>query len=348
MRVLTFLLQKAKEIGKPNLIENQEDLWKERVLKVWNELPECENCEFSLAAVDGSCNRKVFSGYSVYAVGAVAVLFNGRKGREEFLAEVGVLKPEEFSEQRINVLMGLLELKTALKVLDDVDFVLMDGSLLSMFVKPAVFVAKLEEEEKKVVEKNFERLKDEFSLNGIDSRKFYEELGEIFEGTMFAAACGYLEYLEYLYSLTLLVSKGKGKLISVAKRSNSRNYGFDRFYPDSAVLNKFFSWEGYTEPLTLSVSKEVKFKYPELFEERLRKVDFVSFFYKEKFSPALKVETLTSFEKALSVIRKFRVNGYPLPLKVAHDSVKITKGDIESVIDVLKQKGLTGREPLGE
>ncbi|SMP02055.1 NurA 5'-3' nuclease [Desulfurobacterium pacificum] len=349
MRITTFLLQKAKSLT--GISESSERLgdWESRVLGVWNSDFEVEEGDFSLAAVDGSGNKRAFSGYCVYAVGAVAVEFFGDEKRKEvFIADVDVLKPEEFSDARMRILMGILENKVALSVIDEVDYLLLDGSLLASFIKPAVFVGELNDEERKKVEGIFKEVRGRFSLTGIDAKSYYRELEKIFEGISFAAASGYLEYLEYLYSLELLLERGKGKLISVSKRSNSRNYGFDRFFPDAAVLNHLPYLEGYSTPLKVSISKEVKFQFPEMFEEVFRDFEFSVFFYKERNCPAFKVETLVPLSEALKVIRRHRTGGYPFPLKMAHDNVKIGKKDMEKVIYALKHRGVSGREALGE
>ncbi len=350
MRITTFLLQKAKSVE--DIVGSYESLedWERKIRDKWEEnFTVEEGKEFSLAAVDGSCNKKVFSGYCIYAVGAVAVKFSDfEKEGELFIADVDILKPEEFSDARIRILMGILENKVALKVLNEVDYLLLDGSLLASFVKPAVFDRRLENEERKRVEGIFEELKEAFSLDGVNAKDFYGELEGIFDGIAFAAASGYLEYLEYLYSLQLLLSQGRGKLIFVSKRSNSRNYEFDRTLPDVAVLNQFRHLEGYTRPLVSSIPKEVKFRFPDMFEEFFRNFEFSVFLYKERNCPAFKIETLTSLTETLTVIRKYRIEGYPIPLKIAHDSVKIKKDDMEKVIYALKHRGISGREALGE
>jgi len=348
MGMISFLLQKAKSLGGFDESVSSLKDWREKVLKVWNEGFYVESGDFSMAAVDGSRNKKVFSGYSVYAVGSVAVVFDGSEKQSRFLVDVDVLKPEEFSDARVRMLMGILESKVALNVVDEVDYLLLDGSLLGAFVRPAVFVGELSADDRRVVDGIFDDLRDVYSLSDIDAKKFYRELERHFQGISYAAACGYLEYLEYLFSLQRLLEKGKGKLIAISKRSNSRNYEFDRIFPDAAVLNHFSQLEGFTFPLRVSISKEVKFKFPSVFEEIFRDFEFTVFFYKERNCPAFKVEALTSADEALAVIFKYKSGGYPFPLKMAHDEVKIGKEEMEKVIYALKHRGVSGREALGE
>jgi NurA-like 5'-3' nuclease len=52
--------------------------------------------------------------------------------------------------------------------------------------------------------------------------------------------------------------------------------------------------------------------------------------------------------EALKVLVYYQVRGYPFPLREVHRRVKITRSDMEEVIRILKHRGITGREGLGE
>ncbi|TCK06678.1 DNA double-strand break repair nuclease NurA [Phorcysia thermohydrogeniphila] len=356
MAIKRYLIETAlRKKDRLKLIEGNYATLEERVWEVWiSELPE-EFRPDSTVAVDGSRNRKSFAGYVLYAVGAGSVLYrDGQrvKGGERFLVDIDLLKPEEYSDARIRILMGILEFKTALLNCDSVSYILLDGSIVGAMVRPSVFNQEVPPELKAKVEELFKDfLVPNFSLSSefpIDSARYYGELKKFASGREFAVVAGYLEYLEYLYSLYLLLKKGVDKIISVSKHSDSRNYSFDPLLPDVAVLNSLDLPPGYTKPIRVSVTKEKKFKFPEKFEEKLRGFEFYSFFFRLPKGSVLKVETALKPQDALSILRYYAVRGYPYPLRDVHELVKIKSSDVEFTVELLKHRGVTGRESLGE
>jgi len=329
---------------------NFEDLSfnRDEILKLWREeLPPPAPLEKSLCGVDGSRNKKSFAGYVIYAAGACSVELSPKEGLcgETFLAELDILKPDEYSDARLRILMGILEAKLALKAAREGKTVLIDGSLAGAVLRPSVFVYEVSEESKKVAGELLKELKRDFSLSGIDSKKFYPLIEREFSQELPVLA-GYLEYLEYLYSLKLLFEEGEGRVISISKRSSSRNYGFDSVLPDITVLYLAKVPRGYSEPVEISLA-EKKFAFPREFEEFFKEKRLKSFFFRIK-DGIFKCETQMEAEEALSIITASEVGGYPLPLKEAHSRVKITRKDMEIILKELRHRGATGREALGE
>jgi len=353
MAIKRYLVETAlRKREKLKLIEGNFSSLEEKAWEIWvSELPE-ESLPDSTLAVDGSRNRKSFAGYVLYTIGAGSVLYReGQrvKGGEEFLVDIDLLKPEEYSDTRIRILMGILEFKTALLSCDNVSYILLDGSVIGAIVRPSVFNQEISPELKGKVEELFwSSLVPNFSLSGVDSSKFYGELRKIASGREFAVVAGYLEYLEYLYSLSRLLERGGNKIISVSKHSDSRNYSLDPLLPDVAVLNSLDLPPGYTKPVKISVTREKKFKFPEKFEEKFRGFEINSFFFRLPKGSVLKVETAVEPERALSILRYYAVRGYPYPLRDVHELVKIKNTDVEFIVELLKHRGITGRESLGE
>ena len=352
MTIKRYLIETAlRKRESLTLIEDNYSIVENRVAEVWiPELPE-EALPEPTVAIDGSRNRKSFAGYVLYAVGAGKVLYEeGKrvKGKEEFLVDIGLLKPEEYSDSRIRMLMGILEFKLALKECETVSFILLDGSVVGAIVRPSVFNYEVPSELKSEVEELFwSSLVPRYSLDSINSTEFYGNLKEIASGREFAIAAGYLEYLEYLYSLYLLLKECSEKIISVSKHSDSRKYSLDPLLPDIAVLNLLNLPPGYSRPGKLAVG-EMKFKFPESFEDKLGGLVFNSFFFRLPKGSVLKVETFMDAERALSVLRYYGVKGYPYPLRDVHELVKIRNKDLEFTVELLKHRGVTGRESLGE
>jgi len=330
---------------------------KEKVEEVWlSEFPD-ERAPERAGGVDGSRFRVSYAGYLVYALGAVSVIFEGsREVETEVEGDLDVLSPEEFSDSRLRILMGILEYKRVLSTLSKVSVVFVDGSIVGALLRPNVFVYRspLRERVKSYVEELFGELKEEFSLNEIKSKRFYQRISRDFGGEDFAFACGYLEYLEYLYTLYLLLKEAEksGKtIISVSKTSNSRIYNFHSVSPDITVLAHVNPPPGYSKPSVFALEREEKFVFPSDFDSLLRKFSFCEFFIKLKEGKGFyKVEVFPSSKvpESISYLRYYGTGGYNYLLKTAHERVKISARDMENAVKVMNFKGVTGREALGE
>ena len=348
-----------RRLGKVSISPNGLDRILERVKGLWRELPPSAT-PGSVGAVDGSRNRKEFSGYVVYAVGAASVTFNGGKpSGVEIDADVDLLKPSEYSDSRLRILMGILEFKRALAVLPEVSLLILDGSVIGALIRPPSFYHEVSGngEIREEMWKLFEKIEEIYSTDRINAKDFYNEIQKKFSGRDYAVAAGFLEYLEYLYTIYLLLKEVRenGKcLVAVSKKSDSRLHFLDTLLPDAAVLNFLNLPPGYLEPkYGKRVDEEKKFKYPGKFDDLLRTFEFTVSFVKLK-DQVNKVEVLElpegdgRFEEVLGYLNFYSVSGYPYPLIEVHKSVKITSEDIEEVIRILKLRGITGREPLGE
>ncbi len=351
MKIKSFLIEvalKKRHLVKVHQIPVKELEDRVRKRKIWiDKIPEGKPIHL-LSAVDGSRNKKTYAGYVVYAVGGCSVRFKeGVMDGEDYTAEIDLLKPEEYSDSRLRVLMGIVEAKQALREIENSsEVVLLDGSIVGDFLRPVVFNTEISDRGKEWALNSFEKLKEKFDLNRINSKDFYGDAEERFSGREFPVVVGFLEYLEYLYSYYKLTEEGKGKIISVSKRSNSWSYKLDPILPDIAVLNLINLPPGYSQPYKSDL-KDKKFSFPGEFEELLSEKEFTTFYFKLKRG-IYKCETDMDVEDALKILSYYEVDGYPFPLKEAHVRVKITNEDIEEIVKILRHRGITGREALGE
>jgi len=348
MRIRSFLIEVAlQKKGKIELSQLPQHEIEERVRRIWREgLPEGSSPEV-VEAVDGSRNKKTYAGYVIYAVGACSLKFEGGSLKEEsFTVEIDLLKPEEYSEARLRTLMGIVEAKRALEGVRECPAVMIDGSIVGDVLRPTVFNYEIDEKAREWALELFKEVESGFSTDRVNSKELYREVEKRFPGREFPVVAGFLEYLEYLYSLYRLIEEGEGKIISVSKRSNSNYYGLDAVLPDITALYLAGPPDGYSEPYRVKVA-EKKFGLPGKFEELLLKKEFWSFYFKCG-GGIYKCETNMEPIEALKIITYYQVRGYPFPLKEVHRRVKITKRDMEEVIRILRHRGVTGREALGE
>lgn len=344
--LIEIALKRKDEIGlkvgiKKEIKEKIKELWRE-------ELPQPSTPK-RVKAVDGSRNRKDYAGYVIYAVGACSLLFKeGVFFKENYSAYIDLLKPEEYSDSRLRNLMGIVEIKEALREIEETDALLIDGSIIGNAIRPVVFENRVNEKAKEWTLRLFKEVKEELLKEVIGSSLFYREVEKHFPGDDYPLVAGYLEYLEYLFTIYKLLERGKGKIIAVSKHSNSRKYGLDAILPDITVLNEANLPPGYTKYKEVPLG-EKKFSFPGELEELLAGKKFKVFYFKlSKSKGVYKCETDMEVEKALGILRFYEVMGYPYPLMEAHKRVKITNREMEQVIELLSFKGTTGREALNE
>ncbi|OMH39991.1 DNA double-strand break repair nuclease NurA [Desulfurobacterium indicum] len=303
----------------------------------------------SIGAVDGSLNKKEYLGFVVFAAAASSVFFNS-DGKEEniesYNIDIDILKPLEYSESRVRLFMGILEMKELIKLNRerDPDILLVDGSIIGDIIRPISFTLQIEEKEKDYVEKElFPKLKENFSFTSINAKNFYNEIIKNTAPNRFPVIAGYLEYLEYLLSIEKLLSEAGEKVVAISKRSSSKIYNFDSVMPDIFIFQLANTEPGHSIPVKVTISPEKKYKFPEIFEKSFREREMNIFFAKFR-SDIYKIETTMKPEYVISALEKSIINSYPFPLKLAHDSVKIDNHTMEKIISILSIHFRTGRE----
>ncbi len=343
-------LVKAAVNAKAKVTENtEESIPLDRVNELWHSYSPVEKI-VSIGAVDGSLNRKEFLSHILYAVGANSVYFK-EEGKEEklwedYLVDVGVLKPHEYSDSRLRLYMGILEIKALLKIGNEKkpEILLLDGSLIGNIIRPVTFSFQVDEVIKNSIEQNlFPILKENFSFSKIDSQTLQKTLLENFPREFFPVVAGYLEYLEYLIALETLFKNFLSNIISISKRSSSRVYGFDSVLPDIAIFQKCNLPVGFSKPVEKEITPDIKYNFPRVFSNSFRNKKINIFYVKFKHD-IYKVETILSPKTVFDNLSYAIINGYPLPLKLAHDRVKITNRDMETLSLILGENSRTGRE----
>ncbi len=320
----------------------------EKVEELWNSFKGKET-NASIGAVDGSLNKKEYLGFVVFAVAASSVFFNSdgkEENRESYNVDIDILKPLEYSESRVRLFMGILEMKELIKLNREKnpDILLVDGSIIGDIIRPVSFTFQIEEKEKDYVEKElFPKLKENFSLTSINAKDFYNEIIKNTAANRFPVIAGYLEYLEYLLSIEKLLGEAGKKVVAISKRSSSKIYNFDSIMPDIFIFQLANTEPGYSTPVKVTISPEKKYKFPEIFEKSFRERNMNVFFAKFR-SDIYKIETTMKPEDVISALEKTIINSYPFPLKLAHDSVKIDNHTMDKIVSILSIHFRTGRE----
>lgn len=324
----------------------------EKVKEFWVSYSPSQDITFTtICGIDGSMNYREFKGFALYAVSAEGVVFNNSLIHEERMCDIDVLYPYYKVSERVRLYMSTLEIMIALKTLDKVNLLLLDGSILSNILRQAPNPTPKVLE---VVEKYFDITSNE-TLYDIKLIKysFENELNSDYE---IAEALYTLEYIRFLTLLTKLIQNAKSKIVAIAKNSQSTLY-FKDVKPDILIFEKLTKEVGYSKPLVRRLSDMIPY-YKKLIRRKFihifANIDFTIFYARlHRNGPVLKFEIpckLSNLElkKILDIVSFYSVDGYPYPLRKAHEDTDIKDKEFENLIRLFKlYEEKTGREQLG-
>jgi NurA-like 5'-3' nuclease len=311
------------------------------------------NC--SIAAGDGSINKKNFMGFIFYAIDAECLVFND-KLMKIGSSEIDIIPHHDFVEDRLRNYMGIFEVKNALRALNEheIKYLLFDGSIMGNLIRPIPMEKRLKAEVKDKIKKKYvPRLVTSLDLDlensevGITSSQFSEEMEE-FEDPVNAMI--YLESIENLLVIKKLLENERS-VMGISKTSTNREY-FDYKIPDMAIFDRYSREEGFSKPKPMKISKREEFPVANDFFKGLT---FTIFYVRlENHKNILKFELpykvgeneLDQIKKLLGIIKNHSAEGYPLLLKKAHNDVVIKRKDLENLSKIIGFMEKSGREML--
>lgn len=323
-------------------IEKLSDIGSEKYSQLWREV-EIPERKAIIGAEDGSLNHRRYKNFVIYAVNAIALVYNG-SFQEIKHSDINILYPYKNIEERLNLYRTIFELKTALEVLDEAELFLLDGSMLSDVGYLKRFGRWLGEEEKREV---LELAPELEKIEGVEiaSMRFAAQ----FEGEHKFEKIMFLEYLEFLSSLARLLEEGIEKLVAISKLSTKSSFAED--LPDIAVFEEISKKQGYSRPEYEPLTSQVMGKFS-VYEELFKSLVFTTFYARfedKKGVFLLELPREIKDEEILEILCKIKstcIDGYPYFLTKAHKSVVITNRDMENIFTSLGIYAKTGREML--
>ncbi len=314
------------------------------------------NRDITLAAGDGSINKKKFLSFIFYAISAETIIYRKKLQKIES-STVDLLPHHRFVDDRLRNYMGLYELKNALKSLEEesIDYYLFDGSILGNLIRPIPLDKELSGKTKdKIKSRYLSALESELdSLEvSIKSSEFEEDLSKHFDNK--TEAMIYLENLENLLVISKLLKNGS-KVVAISKTSTNNEY-FGLDIPDMALFDRNHPKQGYSKPKFPKVSTKVKHDFP-VKNEFFRGITFTMFYARLedngnllKFELPYKIGDEEKIEEKivnlLNTIKSNCVEGYPYLLKKAHHDVIIKNRDMERLLKIMGFLEKDGREML--
>ena len=305
----------------------------------------------TLAAGDGSINRKKFLSFVFYAISAETLIYKKELKKIES-STVDIMPHHGFVEDRLRNYMSLLELKNALRSFEEhnPDYYLFDGSLLGNLIRPLPMDRELSSYIKDTIKSRYlSSLDAEINLNAVEisASKFEDHISEKFANKTEATI--YLESLENLLIISRLLKNGR-KIVGISKTSTSNDY-FGLDIPDMALFDRNHQKQGYSIPRTQKVSKTVKHDFP-VENKFFRSLTFTTFYARlEDNKNLLKFELPYEAEEEdiielLNIIKANCTEGYPYLLKKAHNDVVIKKVDMNQLLRMMGFIEKDGREML--
>ena len=305
-----------------------------------------------LCGVDGGRNYRKYRGYVIYVLDAEAVIYRGGEADEPVrLIDVDVLWPYRYVEERIRTYGEVLELKAALKSIEErgVELALLDGSLISALIKP-LYAERARRLDK--IESFIASLEDvEPTLPQVASKELWLKLRQAYGDEASGRALSFLGGVEKLLLLKRLLSLSGARLAFISKTSRGVDY-FASWKPDLALFQEATRGSGYSMPLTVTVGSKVKRRLP--VHDSFFKSSTLTLFYArlEEGGPVLRFEVPRRLEEGgveelLDSLAPYVAGGYPYPLGRAHLDVEVGDDDVERVAQALGLHKVEEVSPVG-
>ena len=311
--------------------------------------------DFSIAAGDGSFNKKKFLTINFCAAGAESIIYDGEIKKIDD-GDIFEISHVPFLDELLSNYMSIYELKCALRAIKEynVDYYMFDGSILgdleNAFPKGAKLPSKIKENLDETLLNEFERRleinKFGFVFPQIKDRVLVDvNVDEEFEDKEDFDL--HLASIEKIILLKELL-ENKRKIISISKTSSDTEL-FEWKIPDIAILDKFTEKQGLSKIEYRRVFKNAPFPFYNDFFKRLQ---FTVFYVRlQDNKNVLKVElpykaSVGEVIRIIEKINKLSVQGYPYLLSKAHNDVVITDRNIKELLKIAKIYETTNREML--
>ena len=337
-------------------IESQTDIDAQLEYRWFDRKIDESSSKFSIAAGDGSFNKKKFLTTNFCAVGAESIIYDGEIKKIDD-SDIFSISHVGFLDELLSNYMAIYELKCALRSLREynVDYYMFDGSILgdlqNAFPKGSKLPQKLRDNLDDSLLREFEHrlkvrqyglvfpeIRDSMKLMELPKK---EDLNKIEEYNLHLAA------IEKIILLKEILQFRK-RIISISKTS-SDNELFHWNIPDIAFLDKFTKKQGMTVIKHREVHDNAPFQF---YNDFFKSLTFTVFYVRlQDNKNVLKVELpyKASKDEVFEIIRKINVlsvQGYPYLLNKAHNDVVITGRNMKELMKIAKIYETTNREVM--
>lgn len=277
----------------------------------------------TIAAIDSGYNYNEYRGYALYAINVVNVILDVLTGEKvDGFVDIDVVSCNNI-ENELSLLSISMEVKSMVKILNDADIILMDGSLIAVFSKLR----------RALLEDGHELLE----AKGINLSQLIKEL---------------------IYAISIYPKK----IVFISKNSNAKDvFGFVK--GDIYYFERYTDGlPGYSKPIPLTQSKHLGMATAnKVFRHTVKNIvgiDMsiaVTYVRLEPFSRIYRLEIPIEFGEdadariryVIDIVSDFIISGYPYPLMRADQIARVGLDDINRIAGIL---GISydprAREPL--
>ena len=313
--------------------------------------------DFSIAAGDGSFNKKKFLTANFCAIGAEAVIFDGSLKKIDD-SDIFKIPHVTYLDELLSNYMAISELKCALRAIKeyDVDYYMFDGSILgdlqNAFPRGAKLPSVIRDNLDDIIVPEFEKrlkanpygfvfpeIRDDFELY---EQKNDGDLDAIEQSNLHLAS------IEKIILLKELLTYRKN-IVSISKSSSSNSL-FKWNIPDIAFLDRFTQKQGISL-ITHDVEVYEQATFP-CYNDFFKKLKFTVFYIRlENNRNIFKVELPYGCPneevfRLIEKLKKYSVQGYPYLLNMAHNDVIIRDKNMSELLKIAKIYETTNREML--
>ena len=312
--------------------------------------------DFSIAAGDGSFNKKKFLKSNFCAVGAESIIYDGeiKKIDDADILEVNHIS---FLDELLSNYMSILELKCASRAIKeyDVDYYLFDGSILgdleNAYPRGAELPSKIRDNLDETILNEFKRRLEITPFGFVFPQIKERILADVSVNEEFEQKEDFDLHLSSIEKIILLkeILENKKKIISISKTSSDNDlFGWN--IPDISILDNLTDKkQGISRIEYRRVYKNASFQY---FNDFFKQLKFTVLYVRlQDNKNVLKVELpyKASISEVVDVVEKINVlsvQGYPYLLSKAHNDVVITDRNIKELLKIAKIYETTNREML--
>lgn len=325
-----------------------------------------------VAAIDGGSYVVPFLGFDIYFIKSYAVKMNWDKSLNKPMekslwkvVDIDLMIPPVQTQDRVTLYRQITELRATLNSLREGYLTLGDGSVESMITRPTHIKPELLDSWSKYTCKDIEDILNDYK----DQQRNMAVLVKRIVENVYSQDADTAKRLElaekvFLFSQVLKEIESGKTLVYVTKTGRSNSI-FNSMLPDQYIISQVTKKAGYIlereEPVSLKDVMESGMTDFCGTRELSGRVALISGFARLKdMEPVLKIQVLVSkklvnsmedikriYETKLLELGSISINGYPIPLQLAHQYAHITTSSTKIVIDGLRLKEqLTGREEI--
>ncbi len=347
--LIRYLLEHPESLNLP-IVGNLENIPEEIVLDYWYPFDgEPDNYEFTVAGADGSYNHREYVDRILFVSMGMAMFFDNRGNMEEDF-ELFIQAPEISSistghrDEYFSLIMTTLELKSLLRISKKhrPDLILIDGSLRNLITRHAPSSMWFGKSVEITPEEYESRMKDlDPESRGLMAKSIAGD-----DPASFSMAL----YIEYLHTLMELFTMKNVLIAGISKTTTSYAVKIipEINIPDIVIFSYMTGGTGYSkgEYYILNEDEEYKWYLPPSFEI-LKTIPIYHMYARlEEGHRVYRIELIggphdeENIERLVAMLRSISARGYPLPLKIAHDEVRITGEDMDIIEQMMIERGL--------